>query len=283
MALPQPPSPTTTTCFRHPGREAWRRCTRCGRAAVRRMPRPGAGRQPLRRVRQAVPTGRADPRPLLERPPADPRHLHPDRDQHRRVRLARVPGSRQHHRPAQHHRGPSRAGPGQERISQRTGHRAGAGRVVPAGDVGVPALRDHPHRVQHALAVPAGPAARTGDRADPVRPALLRRPARRLCGRASAAAQRVPRRRLRRGLRADGRGVRRPAPPRRQPDDDRARHHAAPQPVAHVHDPRASRSAATSAASSAARPPAGSSSPPTTSECRAGPPTPPRWPSWSSP
>jgi membrane associated rhomboid family serine protease len=33
MALPQPPTPTTTTCFRHPGREAWRRCTRCGRPA----------------------------------------------------------------------------------------------------------------------------------------------------------------------------------------------------------------------------------------------------------
>jgi membrane associated rhomboid family serine protease len=33
MALPQPPAPTTITCFRHPGREAWRRCTRCGRPA----------------------------------------------------------------------------------------------------------------------------------------------------------------------------------------------------------------------------------------------------------
>jgi membrane associated rhomboid family serine protease len=33
MALPQPPTPTTSTCFRHPGREAWRRCTRCGRPA----------------------------------------------------------------------------------------------------------------------------------------------------------------------------------------------------------------------------------------------------------
>ena len=32
-ALPQPPAPQTTTCFRHPGREAGRRCTRCGRAA----------------------------------------------------------------------------------------------------------------------------------------------------------------------------------------------------------------------------------------------------------
>jgi len=32
-ALPQPPIPQTTTCFRHPGREAGRRCTRCGRAA----------------------------------------------------------------------------------------------------------------------------------------------------------------------------------------------------------------------------------------------------------
>jgi len=31
--LPQPPAPQTTTCFRHPGREAGRRCTRCGRAA----------------------------------------------------------------------------------------------------------------------------------------------------------------------------------------------------------------------------------------------------------
>jgi membrane associated rhomboid family serine protease len=33
MALPQPPVPQTATCFRHPGREAGRRCTRCGRAA----------------------------------------------------------------------------------------------------------------------------------------------------------------------------------------------------------------------------------------------------------
>ena len=56
---------------------------------VRRVPRAGTGRQPLRRVRQAVPTGRAHPCPLLERPPADPRHLHPDRDQPRRVRMDR--------------------------------------------------------------------------------------------------------------------------------------------------------------------------------------------------
>ena len=33
MALPQPPMPQTATCFRHPGREAGRRCTRCGRPA----------------------------------------------------------------------------------------------------------------------------------------------------------------------------------------------------------------------------------------------------------
>ena len=36
MALPQPPPPPppqTATCFRHPGREAGRRCTRCGRPA----------------------------------------------------------------------------------------------------------------------------------------------------------------------------------------------------------------------------------------------------------
>jgi membrane associated rhomboid family serine protease len=33
MALPQPPVPQTATCYRHPGREAGRRCTRCGRAA----------------------------------------------------------------------------------------------------------------------------------------------------------------------------------------------------------------------------------------------------------
>ena len=33
MALPQPPVPRTATCFRHPGREAGRRCTRCGRPA----------------------------------------------------------------------------------------------------------------------------------------------------------------------------------------------------------------------------------------------------------
>ena len=33
MALPQPPVPQTMTCYRHPGREAGRRCTRCGRPA----------------------------------------------------------------------------------------------------------------------------------------------------------------------------------------------------------------------------------------------------------
>ncbi|MBA3288969.1 MAG: rhomboid family intramembrane serine protease [Acidimicrobiia bacterium] len=33
MTLPQPPGPTTTACYRHPGREAGRRCTRCGRPA----------------------------------------------------------------------------------------------------------------------------------------------------------------------------------------------------------------------------------------------------------
>jgi membrane associated rhomboid family serine protease len=33
MALPQPPVPQTATCFRHPNREAGRRCTRCGRPA----------------------------------------------------------------------------------------------------------------------------------------------------------------------------------------------------------------------------------------------------------
>jgi membrane associated rhomboid family serine protease len=33
MALPQPPIPQTDTCYRHPGREAGRRCTRCGRPA----------------------------------------------------------------------------------------------------------------------------------------------------------------------------------------------------------------------------------------------------------
>ncbi|MET0326762.1 MAG: rhomboid family intramembrane serine protease [Ilumatobacteraceae bacterium] len=33
MALPQPPIPQTATCYRHPEREAGRRCTRCGRPA----------------------------------------------------------------------------------------------------------------------------------------------------------------------------------------------------------------------------------------------------------
>jgi membrane associated rhomboid family serine protease len=31
MSLPQPPAPTT--CYRHPQREAWRQCTRCGKVA----------------------------------------------------------------------------------------------------------------------------------------------------------------------------------------------------------------------------------------------------------
>jgi membrane associated rhomboid family serine protease len=33
MTLPQPPAPQLTTCYRHPTREAGRRCTRCGRPA----------------------------------------------------------------------------------------------------------------------------------------------------------------------------------------------------------------------------------------------------------
>ena len=33
MSLPQPPAPQITTCYRHPNREAGRRCTRCGRPA----------------------------------------------------------------------------------------------------------------------------------------------------------------------------------------------------------------------------------------------------------
>jgi membrane associated rhomboid family serine protease len=33
MSLPQPPAPQITTCYRHPTREAGRRCTRCGRPA----------------------------------------------------------------------------------------------------------------------------------------------------------------------------------------------------------------------------------------------------------
>jgi membrane associated rhomboid family serine protease len=33
MSLPQPPAPSTTRCYRHPEREAGRRCTRCGRPA----------------------------------------------------------------------------------------------------------------------------------------------------------------------------------------------------------------------------------------------------------
>lgn len=38
MSLPQPPTPTPTpsmqtACYRHPDRDAWRRCTRCGRPA----------------------------------------------------------------------------------------------------------------------------------------------------------------------------------------------------------------------------------------------------------
>ena len=33
MSLPQPPAPQITTCYRHPTREAGRKCTRCGRPA----------------------------------------------------------------------------------------------------------------------------------------------------------------------------------------------------------------------------------------------------------
>ena len=75
MALPQPPMPHDDHVLPPPrprGRAALHALRPAG---LHRVPRAGAGRQPLRRVRQGRPGPTSHPGPLLERPPADARHL----------------------------------------------------------------------------------------------------------------------------------------------------------------------------------------------------------------
>ena len=94
MALPQPPVPQTATCFRHPGREAGRRCTRCGSrpaptASCRRPSAATASSAPSRTGRPWRPrsaTGAPVSRSLVT-------YTH-HRPQRRGVHLAGDPGHR---------------------------------------------------------------------------------------------------------------------------------------------------------------------------------------------
>jgi len=59
MTLPQPPAPQLTTCYRHPNREAGRRCTRCGKPACEEcLVRADIGSQCLDCAKASRPTGR---------------------------------------------------------------------------------------------------------------------------------------------------------------------------------------------------------------------------------
>ena len=64
MSLPQPPTPprptsAQTTCYRHPQREAWRRCTRCGkRACDECLVQAPVGSHCLECARQSQPSAR---------------------------------------------------------------------------------------------------------------------------------------------------------------------------------------------------------------------------------
>ena len=59
MSLPQPPAPQITTCYRHPNREAGRRCTRCGRPACTEcLVRADIGSQCVECAKAARPTVR---------------------------------------------------------------------------------------------------------------------------------------------------------------------------------------------------------------------------------
>lgn len=59
MTLPQPPAPQLTTCYRHPNREAGRRCTRCGKPACEEcLVRADIGSQCLECAKAGRPKGR---------------------------------------------------------------------------------------------------------------------------------------------------------------------------------------------------------------------------------
>ena len=220
MALPQPPVPQTATCYRHPDREAGRRCTRCGRWACTRVPRAGVGRQPLPGVRQAGPARRGDAGPLLERPPADARHVHADRAQRRRcssgsssrTRRRSAAGARRDGRSSS-----STSGSPASRSSTTTASGTGSSRpgflhfgiihlafnmllLFQLGQLLEPAIGRVRFGLLYFAALLGGSAG-----------ALLLQP------------NALPRRRVGCRVRADGRGVRRDAQPRRQPVLDRPR------------------------------------------------------------
>ena len=251
MALPQPPMPQTATCYRHPGREAGRRCTRCGRPACTECLVQASVGSHCVECAKAGPARRGDQGPLLERPPADARHVRDHRPQRRRVRLAGHPGHARRSLSSTHDAGPSSTSAWPSRSSPTTASGTGWSRpgFLHFGIIHIAFNMLLLFQLGHLLEPAIGR----------VRFGLLYFAAL-LAGSAGAllvSPNALSRRGLRRRVRADGGGVRRPAQPRRQPVLDRHRHGAGDQPAAHVHASPASRSAATSAASSAACSPAG--------------------------
>ena len=273
MALPQPPMPQTADVLppSRTGRPAAAARAAAAPACTECLVQASVGSHCVE-CAKAGPARRRDPGPLLERPPADARHLRADRDQRRRVRLAGAPGPRQ--RSAASTGVSPTAGSSTSASPSRSLERDGEWyRLVTSGFLhfGIihlafnmlllfqlgqllePAIGRIRFGLLYFAALLGGSAG-----------ALLLQP-NALHGGASGAVF---------GLM--GGGVRRAAQPRRQPVLDRARHVAAAQPVSSRSRSRASRSAATSAASSAARSPAGSSWPPPTSGV-------PKWATYAAP
>ena len=258
MNLPPPPPPRapvgfrpagTLTCYRHPNREAGRRCTRCGKPACAEcLVQASVGSHCLDCARIARPDTKTRARYWNARQTTlvtyaliltnvlvfiyvlidTPDSVMGDTNATGYLKLGLITRSPAQRLPDRHPRRPARP-------------------VVPAGVVGVPALRHPPPGVQHVRLVGARADARADAGPAAVRHGLLRVPAGRQRRRPAVAAERAARRRLRRRVRlvrADHRGL---PPARHQPVDDVARRRSDRQRAAVV-PAAASPSAATSAA-----------------------------------
>ena len=230
MALPQPPTPTTTTCFRHPGREAWRRCTRCGRAACAEcLVQAQVGSHCVECAKQSRPDVRTRARYWNARQPTLVTYALMAINLGVFAWLAfQDPDSLTGTREITE--GQFDLGLAEPLLDRGEWYRLVTSGFLHFGIIHIAFNMLLLYQLGQLLEPAIGR----------IRFALLYFAA--LLGGSAGALllqpERVPRGRLGRGVRADGRGVRRPAPPRRQSDDDRARHDAAAQPVAHVHDPR---------------------------------------------
>ena len=164
-------------CYRHPSRETGVSCSSCGRpicpdcmtptSVGMRCPECARERTKVKTVRQR-----------LQR-----RRRHPDAD---RAQRDRVPG--RDGVPAHRWAASGRRSAPSFSTAPSSVPTSPTARVLAAAQRGVPARRLPPHRVQHGVPLPDGPAARAGGRAPELRGRLLRVAAGRLVRRAAVPA-----------------------------------------------------------------------------------------------